>query len=306
MSIAIISPGRDVSFWIKTFNEADPDIDIQVFPDIRDKDSVELVILWQHPKGILKEFPNLKLICSMGAGVDHILSDPEIPRSLPITRIVDPGLTIPMTNYVVMAVLNFHRQLYRYQSNQRKKIWDMSNPELKVNVGVMGVGALGSDVIEKLKILGFSVFGFGNSPKSNIDFPYFYGDELTQFLSKVNLIICMLPLTPKTENILNLDFFRKCNKGTYIINVARGNHLVEEDLLTAIDEGHVSGAFLDVYRKEPLPVDHPFWNVEEITLTPHIASVTNPGSAIPQIIENYKRLKSNTPLMNQINPILGY
>ena len=306
MSIAIISPGRDVSFWIKTFNEADPDIDIQVFPDIRDKDSVELVILWQHPKGILKEFPNLKLICSMGAGVDHILSDPEIPRSLPITRIVDPGLTIPMTNYVVMAVLNFHRQLYRYQSNQRKKIWDMSNPELKVNVGVIGVGALGSDVIEKLKILGFSVFGFGNSPKSNIDFPYFYGDELTQFLSKVNLIICMLPLTPKTENILNLDFFRKCNKGTYIINVARGNHLVEEDLLTAIDEGHVSGAFLDVYRKEPLPVDHPFWNVEEITLTPHIASVTNPGSAIPQIIENYKRLKSNTPLMNQINPILGY
>lgn len=306
MSIAIISPGRDVSFWIKTFNEADPDIDIQVFPDIRDKDSVELVILWQHPKGILKEFPNLKLICSMGAGVDHILSDHEIPRSLPITRIVDPGLTIPMTNYVVMAVLNFHRQLYRYQSNQRKKIWDMSNPELKVNVGVMGVGALGSDVIEKLKILGFSVFGFGNSPKSNIDFPYFYGDELTQFLSKVNLIICMLPLTPKTENILNLDFFRKCNKGTYIINVARGNHLVEEDLLTAIDEGHVSGAFLDVYRKEPLPVDHPFWNVEEITLTPHIASVTNPGSAIPQIIENYKRLKSNTPLMNQINPILGY
>lgn len=306
MSIAIISPGRDVSFWIKTFNEADPDIDIQVFPDIRDKDSVELVILWQHPKGILKEFPNLKLICSMGAGVDHILSDPEIPRSLPITRIVDPGLTIPMTNYVVMAVLNFHRQLYRYQSNQRKKIWDMSNPELKVNVGVMGVGALGSDVIEKLKILGFSVFGFGNSPKSNIDYPYFYGDELTQFLSKVNLIICMLPLTPKTENILNLDFFRKCNKGTYIINVARGNHLVEEDLLTAIDEGHVSGAFLDVYRKEPLPVDHPFWNVEEITLTPHIASVTNPGSAIPQIIENYKRLKSNTPLMNQINPILGY
>ena len=306
MSIGIFSPGRDVSFWIKTFNEADPDIDIQVFPDIRDKDSVELVILWQHPKGILKEFPNLKLICSMGAGVDHILSDHEIPRSLPITRIVDPGLTIPMTNYVVMAVLNFHRQLYRYQSNQRKKIWDMSNPELKVNVGVMGVGALGSDVIEKLKILGFSVFGFGNSPKSNIDFPYFYGDELTQFLSKVNLIICMLPLTPKTENILNLDFFRKCNKGTYIINVARGNHLVEEDLLTAIDEGHVSGAFLDVYRKEPLPVDHPFWNVEEITLTPHIASVTNPGSAIPQIIENYKRLKSNTPLMNQINPILGY
>jgi glyoxylate/hydroxypyruvate reductase A len=205
-----------------------------------------------------------------------------------------------------MAVLNFQRQLYRYQSNQKLKVWDMSNPELKVNVGVMGVGALGSDVIEKLKILGFSVFGFGNSPKSDMDYPYFYGDGLTQFLHKVNLVICMLPLTPKTKDFLDLEFFRKCNQGTYIINVARGNHLVEEDLLTAIDEGHVSGAFLDVFRKEPLPQDHPFWNSDKITITPHIASVTNPNSAIPQIIENYKRIRNNKPLMNKINPILGY
>ena len=306
MSIAIISPGRDVSSWVKTFNKADPTVDIQIFPDIRDKESVELVILWQHPKGILKEFPNLKLICSMGAGVDHILSDPEIPLTLPITRIVDPGLTVPMTNYVVMATLNYQRQLYRYQSNQKKKVWDMSNPELDLQVGVMGVGALGGDVIEKLKMLGFSVFGYGNSPKSDVDYPYFYGNELPQFLNNVNLIICMLPLTPSTENILNLDFFRKCKKGTYIINVARGSHLVEDDLVTAIGEGIISGAFLDVFRKEPLPQEHPFWNSDKITVTPHIASVTNPNSAIPQIIENYKRIKSKKKLLNQINPILGY
>lgn len=306
MSIAIISPGRDVSSWVKTFNKADPEVDIQIFPDIRDKESVELAILWQHPKGILKEFPNLKLICSMGAGVDHILSDPEIPLTLPITRIVDPGLTVPMTNYVVMATLNYQRQLYRYQSNQRKKVWDMTNPELDIQVGVMGVGALGGDVIEKLKMLGFSVFGYGNSPKSETEFPYYYGNELPQFLNKVNLIICMLPLTPSTENILNLDFFRKCNKGTYIINVARGNHLVEDDLVTAIGEGIISGAFLDVFRKEPLPIEHPFWNSDKITVTPHIASVTNPNSAIPQIIENYKRIKDKKQLLNQINPILGY
>lgn len=306
MSIAIISPGRDVSSWVKVFNELDSEINIQVYPHIYDKESVELAILWQHPKGILKEFQNLKLVCSMGAGVDHILSDSEIPLSLPITRIVDPGLTVPMTNYVVMATLNFHRQLYRYQANQKLKIWDMSNPELETKVGVMGVGALGNDVIEKLKNLGFSVFGYGNNPKSNTDYPYFHGEELPKFLKKVNLIICMLPLTPRTENILNLDFFQKCNKGTYIINVARGNHLVEEDLLTAIKDGIISGAFLDVFRKEPLPEDHPFWTSEKITLTPHIASVTNPNSAIPQIIENYKRIKNQKPLLNQINPILGY
>jgi len=306
MSIAIISPGRDVSSWVKSFKKADPSIDIQIFPDIRDKESVELVILWQHPKGILKEFPNLKLICSMGAGVDHILSDPEIPITLPITRIVDPGLTVPMTNYVVMATLNYQRQLYRYQSNQKKKVWDMTNPEFEIQVGVMGVGALGSDVISKLKMLGFPVFGYGNSPKTDTDYPYFYGDELPQFLNNVNLIVCMLPLTPRTENILNLDFFRKCNKGTYIINVARGNHLVEGDLVTAIGEGIISGAFLDVFRQEPLPQEHPFWNSDKITVTPHIASVTNPNSAIPQIIENYKRIKDKKQLLNQINPILGY
>jgi glyoxylate/hydroxypyruvate reductase len=306
MSIAIISPGRDTSSWVKIFKNLEPELDIQIFPDINDYQAVELVILWQHPKGILKEFPNLKLICSMGAGVDHILSDTEIPRSIPITRIVDQGLTVPMTNYVIMAVLNFHRQLYRYQANQKSKIWDMSNPELPVEIGIMGVGALGSDVAEKLKYLGFSVSGYGNNPKTGLDYSYYYGDELPQFLEKVNVIVCMLPLTPKTENILNLDFFQKCNKGTYLINVARGNHLVEDDLLAALEQGLISGAFLDVFRKEPLPQDHPFWNNEKITLTPHIASVTNPSSAIPQIIENYKRLKNNKPLINKINPNLGY
>jgi len=157
-----------------------------------------------------------------------------------------------------------------------------------------------------LKMLGFPVFGYGNSPKTDTDYPYFYGDELPQFLNNVNLIVCMLPLTPRTENILNLDFFRKCNKGTYIINVARGNHLVEGDLVTAIGEGIISGAFLDVFRQEPLPQEHPFWNSDKITVTPHIASVTNPNSAIPQIIENYKRIKDKKQLLNQINRILGY
>lgn len=306
MSIAIISPGRDVRHWVKIFNKLDPSVDIQVFPEFVDKDSVELAILWQHPIGILNQFPNLKLICSMGAGVDHILKDPEIPLSLPITRIIDPGLTEPMTNYVLMGILNFQRQLFRYQANQKRKVWDMSNPELDTRVGVMGVGALGGDVLKKLKIIGFEVFGYGNTPKENTPFPYFHGNELPLFLEKVNLIVCMLPLTPHTENMLNIEFFRKCNKGTYIINVARGNHLVEEDLLTAIDEGFISGAFLDVFRKEPLPIEHPFWNSDKITVTPHIASVTNPNSAIPQIIENYKRIKNHEPLLNQINPILGY
>jgi glyoxylate/hydroxypyruvate reductase len=306
MCIAIISPGREVKKWKENFYVLDKSIRVQVYPEITDYEAVEAVLLWQHPKGILNQFPNLKLICSMGAGVDHILSDQSIPSHIPIVRIVDEKLTYSMTNYALMGILNYHRQIYRYQVNQKKKIWDMSNPEIDIHVGVMGVGALGGDLVDKLVFMGIPVSGYGNSPKSGLNFPYYFGDQLNDFLDQVNVIVCMLPLTPQTENVLNLRFFENCKKGTYLINVARGKHLVEEDLLEALDKGYLSGALLDVYRKEPLPKDHPFWERNEITITPHIASVTNPDAAAPQIIDNYKRLKNSQPLINQINLTLGY
>ncbi|EOZ99091.1 D-3-phosphoglycerate dehydrogenase [Indibacter alkaliphilus LW1] len=306
MALAIISPGRDVRLWIENFKELDPEIDIQVYPEITDPEKVEAVALWNHPKGMLSDFPNLKLICSMGAGVDHILSDNSIQKDIPITRIIDDKLTTSMTNYVVMGVLNYHRQINRYQEDQKNKVWDMSNPEIPVTVGIMGVGELGGDIAEKLQQLRFDVVGYGNTHKENMKYPYFFGDEIHKFLSKINILVCMLPLTPKTEGILNLNLFRKCNKNTYLVNVARGKHLVEEDLLEAIDEGYISGALLDVFQKEPLPEEHPFWNKNEITITPHIASVTNPKAAAPQIIENYHRIKKSQPFINQINPKRGY
>jgi glyoxylate/hydroxypyruvate reductase A len=306
MGIAIISPGRDVTKWMENFQHLDANLDIQVYPDIVDYESIEAVLLWQHPKGILKQFPNLKLICSMGAGVDHILSDRAIPEHIPIVRIVDEKLTFSMTNYTLMGILNYHRQIVRYQKNQKNKVWDMSNPEIEIHVGVLGAGALGGDVIEKLKFMDIPVSGYGKNPKSNVDYPYYYGDQLQEFLDQVNVIVCMLPLTKDTENFLNLDFFKSCKKGAYLINVARGNHLVEEDLLVALEKGYLSGALLDVFRKEPLPKAHPFWETEGITITPHIASVTNPDAAASHIIENYKRMKNRQPLINSIDRILGY
>jgi glyoxylate/hydroxypyruvate reductase A len=242
----------------------------------------------------------------MGAGVDHILSDQSIPSHIPIVRIVDEKLTYSMTNYALMGILNYHRQIFRYQINQKMKIWDMSNPEIDIHVGVMGVGALGGDLVDKLLYMDIPVSGYGNSTKSGLNYPYYFGDQLNDFLDQVNVIVCMLPLTPQTENILNIRLFENCKKGTYLINVARGRHLVEEDLLEALDKGYLSGALLDVYRKEPLPKEHPFWERNEITITPHIASVTNPDAAAPQIIDNYKRLKNSQPLINQINLTLGY
>ena len=306
MSIAIISPGRDPKVWIEALQQQLPDIDLQVYPQIDRPEAVEMALVWQHPPGFLTSLPNLKLISSLGAGVDHILSDPAVGDDLPIVRIVDEKLTWSMTNYVVLGVMNFHRQLVRYQGDQRKKVWDMSNPEIPVKIGVMGVGALGGDAMDKLHGLGFEVVGFGFTEKKDFRYPYFAKTQLNQFLAEINVLVCLLPLTPETEGILNLDLFQACTKGTYLINVARGKHLVEEDLLSALNQGYLSGALLDVFRVEPLPQEHPFWTEERIQLTPHIASVTNPRAAAPQIITNYKRLKASQPLLNLVNRIRGY
>ncbi|GGZ32898.1 glyoxylate/hydroxypyruvate reductase A [Echinicola pacifica] len=306
MSLAIISPSRDVSPWLEIFKKEVPDLPLSIYPDIPHPDEVEAVMLWQHPKGIINEYPNLKLICSMGAGVDHILGDETIPTHIPITRIVDPRLTFSMTNYVTMGVLNYHRKWNRFQAQQQKKLWDMKAPEAEVKIGVMGVGELGGDVLDKLSYLGLEVVGYGNSPKPDFDYPYYYGDQLEAFLQECNVLVCLLPLTADTRGFLNIRLFEKCKQGTYLINVARGKHLVEEDLIEALDKGYLSGALLDVFHKEPLPESHPFWAHPQVEITPHIASITNPSAAAPQILENYRRMQAGEELMNKINRNKGY
>lgn len=306
MSLAIICPNKNPDSWIKEIHALDPEIRIQVYPEISDPESVEIALVWQHPSGSLSAFPNLKLISSMGAGVDHILSDKSILNHLPIVRIVDEKLTWSMTNYVVMGVLNFHRRLTHFQQNQANKIWDMSNPEIDVKIGVMGVGALGGDVLGKLSFMGFSVLGFGFSEKENFPYPYYSKNQLDEFLSQINILVCLLPLTPETEGILNIELFKKCVPGTYLINVARGKHLIEDDLITALDAGFISGALLDVYQKEPLPEEHLFWKDQRVLMTPHIASVTNPAATAPQLIENIKRIKAGDTPCNVVNRNKGY
>lgn len=306
MSLAIICPGKNANPWIKVLKAQDPDLEVEVYPEIIDPDRVEVVMLWNHPEGILASFPNLKLISSMGAGVDHILRDKSVPENIPVVRIVDEKLTFSMTNYVIMGVLNFHRQIRRYQHDKKRKVWDMSNPEIDVKIGVMGVGALGGDVLDKLSFMGFEVAGFGFSEKENFPYPYFSKNQLNDFLRSVNVIVCLLPLTPDTEGILNIELFENCQKGTFLINVARGKHLVEEDLILALDNGYLSGALLDVFRTEPLPTDHAFWEDSRIQFTPHIASVTNPAAAAPQVVDNIHRIRTNKPLNNLVIRKRGY
>ena len=302
MKIGIIAPKERVDGWVRTFKKFDEKIHISTYPDI-DYDKIECICLWKHPKDVLGKFNNLKLIHSMGAGVDHIINDPSLPKDIPICRISDEKLSFSMTNYIITAVLFHHRRILKYQKDKKEKVWDQyTHPEiLPVNIGILGFGALGSDAADKLQYMGFNVLGYSLNKKVNTKVKVYHGDGLDEFLSKINMLVCIVPYTNKTHHLLDEKLFKKLKKGTYLINVSRGKVQNENHILKYIDNGTLSGAFLDVFETEPLPQSSDIWNHEKIQITPHNASITNEDAAVPQIIENYKRVVSGNTLLNQVN-----
>ena len=301
MSILIISSGRDPENWIKAFKEEDPDLEIEVYPEVKDPEKVEFVLSWKHPHGIFKDYPNLKVIASMGAGIDHIITDRDISKDVDITRVIDQQLTEDMSVFVLSLCLEHLRNLSFHHCSTKWEPQPYKRPE-EVQVGIMGLGVLGVAVAEKLIRNKFNVSGWRKSKKDILGVNTFYGeDQLDDFLRNSDILVCLLPLTSETENILNRELFQKLPKDAYLINVARGNHLVEEDLLKMIENGHLSGASLDVFRQEPLPQDHPFWRHDKIKITPHIASVTNPETVVPQLLENFRNMKNDSPLNNLVS-----
>lgn len=313
MSLVIIAPSKkNTAYWQQRLHEIllekGADVKVEVWPEVEKPEEVLMAVTWKHPLESLYAYPHLKLISSMGAGVDHILKDPNLPMHWRVVRIVDEQLARSMSNYLLATTLSYHKQLYHYYNIQQEHRWGYSeNPEIELRPGIMGLGELGSDIAQKLQELGFEVSGYSRTPKELSGVTTYAGEEeLDSFLAQVNLLICLLPLTDETRNLLNYEFFKRCSKGTFLINVARGEHLVEEDLIKALDEGLLAGVTLDVFRQEPLPKEHPFWKHPKVFITPHIASVTNPDAAIPQVAENYVRMLRNKPLLNQINRMSGY
>ena len=301
MSILIISHNRDPKAWIEALKAEDPELNLEVYPEVEDPEKVEFILSWKHPHGVFKQYPNLKVIASMGAGIDHIISDPEIPEQVKITRVVDEQLTKDMAVFVLALVLDHIRNISLHFCSSSWEPESYQRPE-DTKVGILGLGILGTAVAEKLSDNGFQVSGWSRTAKDLSGVESFHGDsQLDEFLKHVEVLVCLLPLTSGTENILNKQLFQKLPKGAYIINVARGNHLVEEDLLEMIDSGHLSGASLDVFRKEPLPEDHSFWKHSKVKITPHIASVTHPRSVASQMLENYRRMQQGEPLENRVN-----
>ncbi len=309
MAILILCAGEDPEPWVLSLREQDPNCDIRVWPNVGHPRDVLLALVWNHPRGELARYPNLRCIASMGAGVDHILSDPALPRGVPITKVVDKSLTSSMVEYVVLSVLDFSRDMQKYRADQRERRWAprFPRPRDQLGVGIMGLGELGGACARKLSDMGYKVLGWRRTACSLEGVATFWGeDQLGNFLAGTDVLVCLLPLTPETEGILNKETFRRLRPGAFLINVARGRHLVEEDLLEALEKGQLSGARLDVFSQEPLPSDHPFWAHPRIQLTPHISSLTEPKAVAPQILENYRRVCRSIEPLNRVDPHRGY
>jgi len=309
MAILFKSDTDRAEDWRAAIHALDPDIEVRAFPDIGDPEDIEAALIWNPPEGLLKTLPNLRVIFSLGAGVDHLLGDPHLPEGVPVVRMVDPALTAGMTEWVTLMVLRHHRELPRYEAQQRARTWKehMPKPPWRRRVGVLGLGQLGADAARALAHLRLDVMGWSRSPKEIEGIACYHGDEgLEAMLGLSEILVCLLPLTEQTEGILDSRLFAKLPKGAYLINVGRGRHLVEDDLLTALESGHLSGAALDVFRREPLPRDHPFWTHPDIFVSPHIASLTMPETAARQVVENLHRLRSGGELSNVVDLARGY
>jgi len=307
MALLVLMPGRNTDTLVARMRSLRPNLDIRVWPEIGNTSDIEFIVTWNHSPGELKKYPNLRGISSYGAGVDHILRDPELPEGIPIARVVDQKLIHEVSQYAVSAVLNQKRHWEGYRENQRKKKW-RPIPMAKTDaIGILGLGQIGQTTARAFVKLGFHVYGWDRAPKKIQSVHCFHGEaQFAQLLSVVDYLICSLPLTPSTKNILNKKTFRRLKQGAYVINMGRGDHLVEEDLLEAIEEGHISGACLDVFRMEPLPQGHPFWNHPKITVTPHIAGITDPDAVAGQLLKNYRRMQKGLPPLNTINRQRGF
>jgi glyoxylate/hydroxypyruvate reductase A len=309
MALLIIAPHIKVTSWVKHLSALEPGIEIRIWPEVGDAGEIEFALCWNHPPGELTKYENLKCIASLGAGVDHLTRDADLPDGVPVTRVVEHSMAQSMSEYVVLSVLNYCRHFDAYRSDQDQRSWHPRRPRLAqdTQIGIMGLGQLGADAAIKLSSLGFTVNGWSRTPQ-NIDGVQCYAGEdgRENFLSRSQILICLLPLTTSTKGILNRKTFDQLPADAYVINVARGHHLVENDLIEALDSGRLAGACLDVFDVEPLPADHPFWSHPKIKVTPHISSITFPEAVAPQIIENYRRAMSGRPLLNVVDLKRGY
>ncbi len=273
-------------------------------------DAIDYVLSFRPPPGLLKSLTGLKVALSLGAGVDGFLSDPEFPRHVPLVRFVDHTLSQEMAQYVVMHVLLHHRRQRMFDDAQRANQWRqimLPRRTEDTSVGILGLGEIGTVCAEHLRALGFTMSGWSRKPKAVAGIKGYAGeDERDAFLAQADILVCLLPLTPDTRGVLNAALFARLPRDAYVINVARGGHLIENDLIAAIDNGHLAGATLDVFQAEPLPPTSPLWRHPKIVCTPHVAAISDPAAGIASVLDTIRRSENGAPLVNVVDITRGY
>ena len=288
--LAAALPGADISLWQPGAPQAD------------------CAVVWAPPQQFLDEQPRLKALFNIGAGVDALLQL-RLPPSVPVVRLQDAGMAVQMAEYVCHAVIRHFRELGPYEAAMRQGEWGYRRPRQRSSfaVGVLGLGVLGQRVAQALAQFEFPLNGWSRSPKVLDGVRCYSGaDGLNAFLAARRVLVNLLPLTPETENILNHSTLSRLQRGGCVINVARGAHLVDADLLALLDSGHLAGATLDVFRTEPLPPGHPFWQHPAITLTPHMSARTLRGETIAQIAGKVAALQRGEALAGVVDRARGY
>ena len=309
MALVFYSDSDRFEPWRDALTAAIPDLDVRNWDQAGDPAEIEFALVWLPPQGALRRFPNLKAILNLGAGVDALLKDPDLPKGVPIVRMVDEDLATCMAEYVLLHVLRYHREQPALDAQQRAKEWRIiASPAAgRRRVGIMGLGAMGGAAARHLLAVGFDVASWTRRARALPGVEAFHGaDGFAPFLARTEILVCLLPLTPETRGILNRDLFRRLPRGAYLINAGRGGHQVEADILRALDEGHLAGATLDVFATEPLPPASPFWTHPKVTVTPHNASITNPRSAVRHVVESIRRVRAGEPLRHVVDPAVGY
>ncbi len=272
--------------------------------------AAEYALVWKPPHGRLKQLSQLKLIVSLGQGVDHLLSDPELPKTVPIIRLVDSNMSHALSHWVILSLLDFLRDGPAYRdAAQRREFAPLPQRETEnMPVAIYGMGAIGRVIAERLNGLGFDVHGWSRGER---DFgPAIYAHHgkagFEHVLANCAVHICVLPLTPETQNLFDREAFAQMPEGAYFINGGRGRQVVEDDLLAAIQVGHLAGASLDVFVTEPLPASHPFWDEPRVSIWPHVAAQTNPRTSAEQVARAIKNVRGGHALANQIDLHRGY
>ncbi len=294
--------------WREAFADRIPDLEIRIWPDVGAPAEIEYLAFMHPDFDSLPEFPNLKAMLSRAAGVDDIVHHAKLPK-VPLGKLEPPGGDPMMTEYVIMHVLRFHRDMPAYQARQARREWHrgpIARPEQR-RVGFLGFGLMAKAPALVLQALDFKVSAWVRSPKADAEVPIFHGPgQLEAFLGQTDIAVCLLPLTEQTNGILCARTFAMMPKGAMVINVGRGKHVVDEDLIAALDSGQLSYAALDALWPEPLPPESPLWLHPKVTVMPHVARRPTVTGLVHEIAANIRRLEAGEPLLQEIDTAAGY